>query len=95
MDGTALGKYTIRAVIQRIGPNRYAIKADAMAVGDPPLPRFEETDWCEPCTYEEARKKAYLFIARVARAIGQLGHDVADVMVEEGDYPPTPRKRER
>ena len=93
MDGTALGKYTIRATIQRIGANRYAIKADAMAVGDPPLPRFEETDWCEPCTYEEARKKAYLFIAKVAHAIGQLGHDVADVMVEEGEYTPPSKYR--
>ena len=93
-DGTAFGKYTIRAVIVRIGANRYSIKADAMAVGDPPLPRIEQTDWCESCSHEEARQKAYLFIAKIAQAIGQLGHDVADVLVEDGDYsPPTPRDR--
>src|SRR5713101_1919127 len=38
----------------------------AYPLGDPPLPRIEETDWCEPCTPEETRQHAYLFVAKLA-----------------------------
>jgi len=55
----------------------------AYPLGDPPLPRIEETDWCEPCTPEEARQHAYLFVAMLAHALSRLGHDVTDVVVDE------------